>query len=231
MPVELPTPRDIQSLPSPPESINITHNDDLESGQARGMRDEAETSPLSTRLPTPPPTADDTKSPSSPSQQPSVSHEQEHDLLVDTAPELPSNSPASPQTPTPEPPLLASSSDSQVHPSLSSDTSILQTPASSSEPESVGVVDGDAADPNTTIRLIGGGGVAGVIGDDKEEPEQSPDGGADADDTASISSVVSTNSTKTHKKTKSGLAGLKKLGKIGALRKTDSKSSIKDMTK
>ena len=90
-------------------------------------------------------------------------------------------------------------------------------------------------DPNVTIRLVGGGGIAGtsakappdLINQADDSPEPDADSAGDTD--ASASSVASPapvhasswKSGKTHQRTKSGLAGLKKLGQLGGLRKKE----------
>jgi hypothetical protein len=105
--------------------------------------------------------------------------------------------------------------------------------------------DADAnPDADVTIRLVGGGGIAGAAG--IEAPPDSAfvlDGDALTDgegdtDVESVSSQVDADAAKTesgkeeakkgHKKTRSGLAGLKKLGNIGGLRKKDPSASGKD---
>ncbi|KAJ7771667.1 hypothetical protein B0H16DRAFT_1514265 [Mycena metata] len=107
--------------------------------------------------------------------------------------------------------------------------------------------DADAVDPDVTIRLVGGGGIAGAADEPASSDFTLEDGdGSEVDtDAESISSQTSvpapaadsaesTTQTKAggkkhkHKKTMSGgLAGLKKLG-MGALRKKDSSASIKE---
>ncbi|KAI0748318.1 hypothetical protein C8Q80DRAFT_1171194 [Daedaleopsis nitida] len=112
----------------------------------------------------------------------------------------------------------------------------METTASSSKSEDSPVLI-DAADvsssqdPDTTIRLVGGGGVSGTT----EEALQSdgvlvdePEGDTDAAEVASIKSVDSKASTasKSHKKKGSISLGLKKLGQLGGKRRTDSVSSV-----
>jgi hypothetical protein len=88
------------------------------------------------------------------------------------------------------------------------------------------VIGEDEIDVDTTVRLVGGGGVAGIAPVVEEEATR-----ADDTDAASITSATSESEVnkgqKKHKKTKSGLAGLKKLGHLSGLRKRDSNNSIK----
>jgi len=90
------------------------------------------------------------------------------------------------------------------------------------------------AEPSDTIRLVGGGGSAGVAADEekseeKEEEEPMDKAASEAAEVSSIASVDSKTSKK--QKRKSSLAtGLKKLGSMGNIsvkskRKTDSVSS------
>jgi hypothetical protein len=92
----------------------------------------------------------------------------------------------------------------------------------------------DESDPSTTIRLVGGGGTAGVVVESPIEtshPEDILTESTKDSDTASITSIaLDANGNKGHKKTKSGLAGFKKLGQLGGLRKKDSASSMRDGT-
>jgi hypothetical protein len=88
-------------------------------------------------------------------------------------------------------------------------------------------------DPDVTIRLVGGGGIAGLVSDeviDAEAEAAAAAAVAEESDTESVASAASVTSTssikkKTHKKTLSGLKGLKKLGGLG-LRKKDSSASV-----
>lgn len=92
-------------------------------------------------------------------------------------------------------------------------------------------------DPDTTIRLIGGGGISGTLDDalqadgvlvDEADTAEATAPADDAADVASIRSVDSKASTssKKHGKKKSISSGLKKLGQLGGKRRTDSVTSI-----
>lgn len=91
-------------------------------------------------------------------------------------------------------------------------------------------------DPDTTIRLVGGGGVSGVTEDPLQadgvlvdEPELERAADSDAAEVASIKSVDSKTSTasKKHGRKKSSVSlGLKKLGQLGGKRRTDSVTSV-----
>ncbi|KAJ6547034.1 hypothetical protein B0H19DRAFT_1379391 [Mycena capillaripes] len=106
-------------------------------------------------------------------------------------------------------------------------------PSEPAQPEE----DADAVDPDVTIRLVGGGGIAGVSAEDVPA-DVLTDGEAEVDTDAesvtdSVNSQTATEPSAKkekkhkHKKTLSGLAGLKKLGNIG-LRKKDSTASVKE---
>ncbi|KAG6867947.1 hypothetical protein C0993_009198 [Termitomyces sp. T159_Od127] len=69
--------------------------------------------------------------------------------------------------------------------------------------------EGTPGEPDTTIRLVGGGGVAGTV----EPEEEHAEGGDDGEDAVPPEPAANgASGGKTHKKTKSSLAGLKKLG-------------------
>lgn len=92
-------------------------------------------------------------------------------------------------------------------------------------------------DPDTTIRLVGGGGVAGMTEDPLQadgvlvdEPETEvvdadADAGADTASIRSVDSKASTASKRHHKKKSSISVGLKKLGQLGGKRRADSVTS------
>lgn len=221
LPLELPTPRDIAALPSPPDSAHSSFDDDLESGRSprtQIMREqEAMVSKKSVKSPSiifenadasgshPSPIA----ARASPTLLGRMSPPPENDLLVDTAPSettpIMESNPLPPRSSTPPP----SKTDILVDDKVEEDV-----------------------DPDMTIRLVGGGGQTGVadlIGS-TEGAEVLPDGEAEADgnDAASITSDTNAAGTKDsegkkHKKTKSGLAGLRKT--LGGLRKKDSDSA------
>ncbi|KAL1944630.1 hypothetical protein VTO73DRAFT_3060 [Trametes versicolor] len=94
-------------------------------------------------------------------------------------------------------------------------------------------------DPDTTIRLIGGGGIVGtsddalqadgVLVDEADTTEADADPAADVASIRSVDSKASTASKK-HGKKKSISAGLKKLGQLGgAKRRTDSVTSVESL--
>ncbi|KAF8061624.1 hypothetical protein FPV67DRAFT_1509680 [Lyophyllum atratum] len=200
---------------STPVSSHSSFDEDLESGRSAGMREPTlvpassgarsrPTSPLDTRRST--------------SQKTDIP-----DLLADSAPAM-DTKPISPSSPAflpsemPEIPAQESIADESIDAvKLAEDTS-----STSAEVEE--------SDPNTTIRLVGGGGVVGVV--QPEEDEMPPSEEVEIDtDAVSITSVTSESmvkGAKTHKKTKSGLAGLKKLGNLGRKR-GDSSNSVKGM--
>ena len=218
-------------MPSPPDSDHSSI-EDLESGRHTGMRELLEDIGLvsSTRkivqpqpalrreisdgvgsaLPlSPPPSM--SPSPSSAKVAPSSALPE---LLVDLAPVLePSSS-------------ISSNDEIPTQQSLIADTSDFI----------IGLSDTveDEADPSTTIRLVGGGGTAGVAVESPIEtshPEDILTESTKDSDTASVTSIaLDASGKKGHKKTKSSLAGFKKLGQLGGLRKKDSVSSMRDGT-
>ncbi|KAF7295354.1 SMI1-KNR4 domain-containing protein [Mycena indigotica] len=154
-------------------------------------------------------------------------------------PSIPSPA-ALPPTPEPVPDLLADSAPpldaapiapSPPRPSSTESAELISLPQDDPTGDAV-----DAVDPDVTIRLVGGGGIAGTSeGEQKEEEETAAtqtDGEVDTDaesiaesvgsQTAAASTEPSTKKHK-HKKTMSGLSGLKKL-----VRKKDSSASVKD---
>ncbi|KAF7353595.1 hypothetical protein MVEN_01043800 [Mycena venus] len=236
MPVDLPTQNDIDVPPSPSDSprssLSFHDTDDLESGRALGMREIQP--PLVSRTP-PHPNANAQASGSA------------LPLLSQSA-----ATPTSPTAPEPIPDLLADSADSAplVDVDMAPTVAVL-TPEPA--PRACGLVpaasrytsDADAnPDADVTIRLVGGGGIAGAAEPEAEEPAESAfvldgdvhtDGEVDTDvesvssQTAPAAGAEGVVKKKGHKKTvSSGLAGLKKLGNIGGLRKKDSSASVKD---
>lgn len=247
LPVDLPTARDFDAQPpSPPDSVRRNYADDVESILPAAHPNKRNHQDNMSRLPTPPPSADDVRnvparaSTTSPSASSSTAAEatlveigspDPQELISYTdAPASPSSTSVPPVisappsvTPTPKQPLPAS--DTLVYASSTSPTTTTTSPVDEDDDE--------LDNPDTTIRLVGGGGKAGVMSDTQSDEEEVsptkevlPNGAADADDTASIKSVTSTSSK--HKKTKSALGGLKKLG-LG--RKKDSVSSLQDAAK
>ena len=95
------------------------------------------------------------------------------------------------------------------------------------------VQEDDALDADTTIRLIGGGGVTGTVDDlPGEEQPLHNESTSDKAEVASITSLTSNDSiaskSKSHVKKKSISAGLKKLGKLGSGVRTSKSDKEKD---
>ncbi|KAJ7739683.1 hypothetical protein DFH07DRAFT_892361 [Mycena maculata] len=236
LPVDLPTQNDIDTLPSPNDSPTDSrrssfHDDDLESGHAHGMREISQEPPLaSRRAPSSAPhqnaqASGSASPPSTASLTTSVPVPIIPDLLADSAPPMD----AAPITPSPlNAPAAAI---------LTPEPVAAPPPASESAPAEP---EEDAVDPDVTIRLVGGGGVAGVSAEDVAPAADvdalvdgvQTDGEVDTDVESVSSQTAPTDGTQKvkkpkHKKTLSGLAGLKKLGGLG-LRKKDSNASVKD---
>ncbi|KAE9406710.1 hypothetical protein BT96DRAFT_963399 [Gymnopus androsaceus JB14] len=208
LPLELPTPREIMALPSPPDSRHSSLDEDLESGRATGM------SELSARV---------SSSPVAVSSHPSLPSEDllvESDSVLETTPIIQAIALSSPTlVPDSEPEsLIDAPSDNGLVP----EDHIVEEPTA------------DGIDPDVTIRLVGGGGSSGDIAELAASKEDDILDEADADaDVASLASNTSVtsetnNNTTKHKKTKSGLAGLKKLGLVQGKR---SKKSIQCIVK
>ncbi|KAG6890389.1 hypothetical protein C0992_001780 [Termitomyces sp. T32_za158] len=207
LPVELPQPIDI--IPeSPPASPISSFDEDLESGRSLGMRHVPD---LVSRRPPPRQTSDASGSTSSlvaPQPlppPPSASSSSIPDLLADSAPALDTEpiAPLSPSPVTAPEPIPESSSSDENKP---------------------------AGEPDTSIRLVGGGGVAGAVKPDEDKAEaeaEAEEPRGDGEDVA-LESAPSSSGDKAHKKTKSSLAGLKKLGRglkrgsMGSLKGADS---------
>ncbi|KAF7322610.1 SMI1-KNR4 domain-containing protein [Mycena chlorophos] len=215
-PVDLPTENDIEPE-SPSDSPRSSFHDDLESGRAIGMR-EVNHELSSSALPSIPQAA------AAPVVPPIAAAEPPPDLLADSAPPLS----------TPIVPSLAQQSAAVTADLVS--LSPADTPKEEKdEPEQVE----DAVDPDVTIRLVGGGGIAGVstteeaaeaeaIEDDEattdaESVAESVGSQASAPAAAADASTDAEPKKHKHKKTKSGLKGLKNL-----VRKKDSVASVKD---
>lgn len=205
LPVALPEPQDILHS-TPPESSSFDH--DLESGRSSGMREVSNFVSRSKPLPQATQASAGSSRPISP---PVVASSNATDR-------------SKPQKKPTIPDLLADSApamDTQpIAPSSPATSQVEATPTNA-----VLELHDDAEDPNTTIRLIGGGGVVGTV-DTGSEVEVTPTKERDSD-AVSVSSVVSTSEkgTKTHKKMKSSLVSLKKFGNLR--RKRDSGSSVK----
>jgi hypothetical protein len=238
-PVELPTAHDIIPSPSPPDSTNSSFHSsfevDLESGRVQGMRevsrDNAKLVSSARRSQSLPPTPPSDTAVVPVSYSPPLVSSQEvqgasstidlPDLLTDSTPvvDLASIGPTSPTPVDSESvPQLEAVGDAASSAPTGEDTAelIVASP----------VIDKDELDSDTTVRLVGGGGIAGIAPAVEEEALRTDDA-----DVASITSATSESEAqkgqKKHKKTKSGLAGLKKLGHLGGMRKRDSNTSIK----
>ncbi|KAI0362341.1 hypothetical protein OH77DRAFT_1416588 [Trametes cingulata] len=220
MPVDLPSPSNLDS-PSDYDEAHFPRQDDVEGNPA--IQEPTSAVPLTavpprkvrSRSPSPKLTLDTVITESPPVMQPSssVSPPTVPDLLVDAATVA---GPSQTQPPVAE--AAKSEEDSPV---------LVDVPITESN-----------EDPDTTIRLIGGGGVSGTIEDAlqadgvlvDEADQTAADAAADAAaEVASIKSVDSKASTssKKHKQKKSISSGLKKLGQLGGgKRRTDSVTSI-----
>ncbi|KAJ7273159.1 hypothetical protein C8J57DRAFT_1128876 [Mycena rebaudengoi] len=216
LPVDLPTQSDISVPPSPTDSPRSSFRDvpeyDLESGMAMSMREVAP-EPVARRQAANP-TQNAQASGSSPAPAATAPPPAEiPDLLADSAP---------PMDATP----IVPSSPSIAAPSI-------DIVSSAPPPADVDALEEPEVDPDVTIRLVGGGGIAGLVSDeviDAEAEAAAAAAVAEESDTESVASAASVTSTssikkKTHKKTLSGLKGLKKLGGLG-LRKKDSSASV-----
>ncbi|KAI0664587.1 hypothetical protein C8Q70DRAFT_904464 [Cubamyces menziesii] len=225
LPVDLPSPSNLDS-PSDFEDGSFPRQDDIEGNPA--VQETESGAPLTavpprkvrSRSSSPQTTIDDVLTDSPPAIQPSVSVSPPvvPDLLVDAA------TLAGPSQPQPE--VAATTKSEEDSPVL------------------VEAADASSQDPDTTIRLVGGGGIAGTLDDalqadgvlvDEEDAVDAADttitdAAADAAaEVASIRSVDSKASTssKKHSKKKSISASLKKLGQLGGgKRRTDSVTSI-----
>ncbi|KAJ7632157.1 hypothetical protein FB45DRAFT_911664 [Roridomyces roridus] len=255
------TPDDIEMLPSPlDDSRSSYQDDDLESGRALGMREfSGEPSFVPRRAPSapsPPVPIPDLLADSAPPMD-AAPITPSHPLASTASPELVSVSVSSspPPTESPAPPPTLDSASLAEQPVEQPAEPAAEQPAEPvveqpAEPEPAAEQPEPAAeqpepepepevDPDVTIRLVGGGGIAGtsveeatVEGDAQAEDGVQTDGEVDTD-VESVSSQAATDANgapkeKKHKKTMSGLAGLKKLGGLG-VRKKDSSASVKDI--
>lgn len=245
-PLELPSPRDLRS-PSPIDSRSTSFDQDLERGRESSM-DEIEhplsspavpvksqppTSPVAKRsnetislikeatLVSLPPSSDDL-TPTSEKPSPAVA-----DLLQQN--EASQGVPITPIQPETSP--IVKKLD--VQDSLI-DTASAPSTSQTTLGETEAVPDEDTQDPDQTIRLIGGGGIAGLVSDAEPVPEAEHD--LDLAEVASVTSVTSTDAETAsisskkskHEKKKSFSAGLKKIGKLGSgSAKRNSKSDSK----
>ncbi|KAG1836641.1 hypothetical protein DFJ58DRAFT_690790 [Suillus subalutaceus] len=216
LPVDLPTPNDVVSLPSPPDSLRSS-NEDLEAGRGLGMRaiptdvaiikvpprhsppakvetlvEQVISTADSVHIETPPPSVENVT-----------------DLLADSAPAMDAV-PLEPSTPT-------------------NVVIELEAPGSSEPIVTSRPSQEDAQEISTTIRLIGGGGSSGIV-------DTNPTDDAVSDPAANVMSVTSSGQgssppkkEKIHEKSKSSLSSLKKIANIGeGKRKKDSSSSMKE---
>ncbi|TRM62680.1 hypothetical protein BD626DRAFT_498114 [Schizophyllum amplum] len=229
LPVDVPTPRDIVALPSPPDSTHSSFDeDDLELGRSPGIRGHEEESLVALGSPVPATPAMGTMStalaaPEAPSipitQSPSPPPEN-IDLLDDSAPDLDT---------APITPSVTGSSPTTITPSQTLPDPI---PASADEPPmpaSDADVPEEDGEPDVTIRLVGGGGAAGTVQpEDEEEAQQLDDDAASFVSANEVEGAPAVDAqpadTKGHKKSKSSLASLKKLTNLG---KRGSASSVK----
>ncbi|KAJ7445679.1 hypothetical protein B0H11DRAFT_2086345 [Mycena galericulata] len=233
LPVDLPTQNDIDIIPSPTDSRRSSfHDDDLESGRAQGMREIFQEPPLSRRAPSSPPyqnaQASGSTPPTSSSSLPPVPAAIP-DLLADSAPPMD----ASPITPSPPNGQVTTTilTPELVPAALPPPAEAPAVPQSESASESAQPEGEDAVDPDVTIRLVGGGGIAGVSAEDAvlaPEGDIPADGGVQTDgevdtDAESVSSQTAAadgpKKEKKHKKTMTRGLGL---------RKKDSSASVKD---
>ncbi|KAJ3877697.1 hypothetical protein F5051DRAFT_373996 [Lentinula edodes] len=217
LPVELPTPRDIVALPSPPDSRHSSFDEDLESGRARNMSEFPTDNIAVSRRVSPVDAAITVTSPPSPPPEDLLA---DSDSVLETTPIIQAAALSSPDSieavkhepPNPESLIDASSDNAPLPEERADDTE-------------------DAIDPDVTIRLVGGGGSSGDVAELAKEEIILDEADVDADvaslaSTTSVASESSPSKEKKHKKTRSGLAGLKKLG-LGK-KKKGSVSSVKE---
>ncbi|KII89251.1 hypothetical protein PLICRDRAFT_160498 [Plicaturopsis crispa FD-325 SS-3] len=237
LPVDLPTPRDLVALPSPPDSTRSSDDfdRDLESGGpdlelGRGMRqppreeavvrrstpsnaDASGSQPESLVTLTP---AVESSSQTAPSRN---NLSDITDLLSDSTEVLEGAAPITPSSPAPS---KSPETPSVPIPEPEAAPAVTEEPVTE-EPESETAAD-------TTIRLIGGGGVVGTAQEDEDETAEDAEPDA-ASEVTSVKSSDSVQKTGKHEKKKSISSGIKKLGKMGGgKRKKDSVSSLKDAT-
>ncbi|KAI0780735.1 hypothetical protein BD413DRAFT_666812 [Trametes elegans] len=216
--------------PSDDEDSAFPRQDDIEGNPAVQEQESVSASPLTAvpsrmvreRAASPQPAVDTVITESPPVMQPTVTPPVAPptvpDLLVDDA-------------------TLAGPSQSQSNPAET-------VKSEEDSPVLVDAADASSQDPDTTIRLIGGGGVSGTIDDTLQADgvlvdevdttdaaaaaveEDAADAAAEVASITSVDSKASTSSKK-HGKKKSISAGLKKLGQLGGgKRRTDSVTSV-----
>ncbi|KAI0065419.1 hypothetical protein BV25DRAFT_1821820 [Artomyces pyxidatus] len=232
LPVDLPTQNDIS--PPSPESEFSSH-EDIESHASSVMREVSQISDISLTtsrprsnpepqaeaalipLPTSPgvPLSSTNGIPPPAAAVPPV---EVTDLLADSAAALqappiqPSPSPSISPRPLYSPPELPSETVSNPH-SVNGDVTAVE--------------EEEVVDPDTTIRLVGGGGTAGEV---TLLDEEILDG--DINEQADVLSIASTDSSPqpgTKSEKKKSIPGLKKLGQFAGKRKKDSVSSLKEI--
>lgn len=240
--LDLPTQSDIIPSPTELDSGASSPVDDLESGRHHMMR-EINDKPLSK---VGPPAA---------AQAPRQLSNEAALIPLPVSPE-PTSSPADKQTPTPTASKpLADITDllaDSAPPALDAAAPIAPSSPSSSQPavspQAVPESTSDAmvaeentesqedAEPETTVRLIGGGGTAGLVGHDAEstlvdEEDDSAEAEA-AEEEQSEAAAAEDVPKKGHEKKKSSVSsGLKKITNLGAdKRRKDSNASMKDIT-
>ncbi|PPQ67640.1 hypothetical protein CVT25_012668 [Psilocybe cyanescens] len=234
LPVTLPTASDIAPLPSPPNSAHSSL-EDLESGRVNGLHGYSEDVGLvtSTRK------AGKSKSPI----RRETSEISGSALPLSSSPPLPPSTPPKSTSPPPIiPDLLADLSpelstqpfeplSSQMYPGEFAKAPSELKPDTEVEPE-------EEAEPDTTIRLVGGGGQAGVVQQNlatESLPVEEVATPVPADsDVVSMASIVSSDignkkGEKKHKKSKSSLASLKRLSQLGNKKKSDSTTNLSEL--
>lgn len=224
LPVMLPTASDIVPSPSPPTSKHSSL--DLESGRIDTMREPTEDVGLvtSTRK---------TGRVISPLRQDSLEAAGSAIPILSIPPPSITSTTTSPTTFTPDSPALQDLLADSV-PGVEKEP-IEPSPLTSEATHPPPEPDPSSDDPvvDTTVRLVGGGGQAGVTESPIPPlPEEQPPTDAEKDaDTVPIhsSETVSKPDEKSHKKSKSSLASLKKLGQFGRTIKRDSVSSVKSI--
>jgi hypothetical protein len=237
LPVVLPLPHEIIPLPSPPGSAHSSMDEDLESGRINGMRDVSEDIGLvtSTRR---------TGKSKSPARRETSDASGSALPLSPPLPELlPSTRPIATKSSSPAPiipDLLEDSTPGLIQAPLEPSLSQIITDSLSSSPPNL-IVDASSSGidedevPNTTIRLIGGGGQAGISQGPTELLQEEDPQPHVANDSELVPMVPATpvdagtkKGDKVHKKSKSNLA-LKRISQLGGLRKKDSASSMKEV--
>ncbi|KAI0673028.1 hypothetical protein C8Q78DRAFT_1022395 [Trametes maxima] len=223
LPVDLPSPSNLDS-PSDFEDDRFPRQDDVEGNPA--VQEPVSAVPLTAVPPR------KIRARSQSPQEPSID-----DVITESPPAM---QPATSPSPPPVPDLLVDATTlagpSDPQPTIAETAkSGEESPVLVDAPE-----DESHQDPDTTIRLIGGGGVSGLVEDslqadgvlvddvDAEADAAAADAADAAAEVASIKSIDSKASTssKKHSKKKSISSAVKKLGQLGGKRRTDSVTSI-----